>query len=42
MKVTKHGALVVGASLVLSACSQGATTAPGGGHPTKGTVNIAI
>jgi len=42
MKVTKLGALVVGASLVLSACSQGATTAPGGGTATKGTVNIAI
>ena len=41
MKVTKLGALVVGASLVLSACSQGATTAPGGAA-TKGTVNIAI
>jgi branched-chain amino acid transport system substrate-binding protein len=43
MKVTKLGALAVGASLVLTACSQGATTAPGGGGgATKGTVNIAI
>jgi branched-chain amino acid transport system substrate-binding protein len=45
MKVTKLGALVVGASLVLGACSQGATSAPGSpgaGGATKGTVNIAI
>ncbi len=43
MKVTKLGALAVGASLVLGACSQGASTAPGsGGVATKGTVNIAI
>jgi branched-chain amino acid transport system substrate-binding protein len=45
MKVTKLGALIVGASLVLGACSSGATTAPGGssgGGGSKGTLKIAI
>jgi branched-chain amino acid transport system substrate-binding protein len=43
MKLTKLGALVVGASLVLSACSQAAPGgSPGAGGATKGTVNIAI
>jgi branched-chain amino acid transport system substrate-binding protein len=43
MKVTKLGALVVGASLVLGACSQAAPGgSPGAGGATKGTVNIAI
>jgi branched-chain amino acid transport system substrate-binding protein len=43
MKLTKLGALVAGAVLVVGACSSsGSSAAPGSGGPTKGTIKIGV